>query len=131
MNKWFEYRIYASREDEDNIIRNFIQPLISFCDEQDGFESFHFLRENGDPHILFRVYGEEELLENTILPRMLESAENMSLDGRLNPIGNYEGESDSYGSDGWDIAYRFFEVASRARAWCPYEQAQYDKVQYM
>ena len=39
MDKWLEYRIYANHEDEDHIIRTFIEPLVSLCDEQDGLRA--------------------------------------------------------------------------------------------
>ena len=113
MNKWLELRIFAPHEQQNHIIRSFIEPLVNYCDTVDGFTSFHFLSENGKPHLLLRILGEENILRECIKPWMENKKNELNLNGHFTPVGEYLGEEEAFGREGWVITYKIFEWASR------------------
>ena len=113
MNKWLELRIYAPHEEQNRIIRSFIEPLVNYCDTLEGFTSFHFLSENRNPHLLLRILGEEGVLRKSIKPWMESKKNELNLNGRFTPIGEYLGEEAAFGIEGWVVTYKIFEWASR------------------
>jgi hypothetical protein len=92
------------------MLRNYIKPTILELEKVSLIESFHFFFEGKyGIDLLLRLKLKEEAMRDRakdIINKMLSEA--------LVRIGDdYRGEVEKFGKDGWKIAQKYFEIASR------------------
>ena len=110
---WVEANIFpiGGAKKQDNIILNWIKPLIEKMESEKRIETFHFLRE--DDEIRFRMYGELNKFKSEV-EDWLEGLKNKSLVEKrsgFNP--KYHGEEGAAGKIGQGAYYVYMESGSK------------------
>jgi hypothetical protein len=118
--KWIETNIYTNKESQVNdVLVNFVKPYIDNLYNSINRISWHYFRE---PHIVFRIYGEDEtikivkeeleLLLNTFERNEPEIYYRHFFGAFCKEGDEYKGEAELYGEDAWELCYKRWETGS-------------------
>ena len=116
---WVEARLWFSHLDGQLYQRLLLSLIKRTIDELDGsrdLTSFHFLFEP-EPHGLFRIrLSNEDAIGKAkqVVKSNLQQVRDFVIikeDDKL--FGDYRGESEHFGEDGWQLAQKMFEMGTR------------------
>lgn len=112
---WFEFEAqlnYSDLNTHEILLRGFIGPIIKELERRDLLETFHFFFE---PNFLLRMKPKSTEITDQIhstIEMYLPNAKDMITPLRSSH-GEYTGELEDYGEDGWTITKKVFELGSR------------------
>jgi hypothetical protein len=114
---WIEINLSADLEQQDAILLDYLQPYVRKLDRKGDLVSFHYFRE---PEIRFRIRlrnlkskRKEKRALISLSKKLIEAglADKWHFGNHGEP-GEYVGEQDRYGDNGWRVAQVYFQQGS-------------------
>lgn len=107
---WIEARISVNEGRQNEVLLNFIKPLVQRLRSEFNITAYHFLREPNN-EVWFRV-----LTTRTRVERIRALISNLQREEQVRevryPETPYQGERQSFGEDGWKTTYKLLEAGS-------------------
>jgi hypothetical protein len=118
MEHWIEVNLFAELADQDHILLDVLWPYVKRLERRRALLTWHYFRE---PELRFRIRMKTKASKRRQM-RMISKIAGVMLKEKLvskwhfgnhgDPGGEYSGEAERYGVNGWKVAQDYFRDGS-------------------